>query len=126
MEIRENLLYSKTHQWMKEEGGLALIGITDYAQSQLGGIVFVNLPDVGDELTAEEPFGEVESVKVVADVHSPVSGVVAEINEQAVDEPDMVNGDPYGTWLIKAEHITGTASLMTAEEYRLYLDGIGA
>ena len=126
MEVREDLRYIKTHQWMKEEGGLTLIGITDYAQSQLGGIVFVNLPDVGDGLTAGEPFGEVESVKVVAEVHSPVSGTVAEVNEQAADEPETVNDDPYGTWLIKAANVTAAAELMTAEEYRLYLESLQA
>lgn len=126
MELRDDLKYTRTHQWVRLEGKTAVIGITDHAQSQLGGIVFVNLPDVGDELTAGEPLGEVESVKVVADVHSPVSGRVAEVNEAAADEPETVNADPYGVWLVKAENVTGYAELMTAEEYRAFLDGLRA
>lgn len=126
MELRNDLKYTRTHQWIREEGEVAMIGITDYAQSQLGGIIFVNLPDVGDDLIAGKPFGEVESVKVVSDVYSPVSGRVVEINEAAVDEPETVNGDPYGIWLVKASEITGYSELMTKEEYRAFLKGLGA
>lgn len=107
---------------MREENGAALVGITDYAQSQLGGIVFVNLPETGDEVTSGEPFGEVESTKVVSDIHSPVSGTVKEINDSAADEPERINDDPYGTWLIRVEDVTDTAELLTAEEYAAYLE----
>ncbi len=126
MTIREDCKYTKTHQWMREENGAVLVGITDYAQSQLGGIVFVNLPEAGDAVTAGEPFGEVESTKVVSDIHSPVSGTVAEINEDTADEPDRLNEDPYGAWLIRVEDVTETAELLTAEEYAAYLETLKA
>ena len=126
MTIREDCKYTKTHQWMREEDGAVLVGITDYAQSQLGGIVFVNLPEAGDAVTAGEPFGEVESTKVVSDIHSPVSGTVAETNEDAADEPDRLNEDPYGAWLIRVEDVTETAELLTAEEYAAYLETLKA
>ena len=126
MTIREDCKYTKTHQWMREENDVVLVGITDYAQSQLGGIVFVNLPEVGDAVNAGEPFGEVESTKVVSDIHSPVSGTVAAINEDAADEPDRLNDDPYGAWLIRVENVTETAELLTAEEYAAYLETLQA
>lgn len=125
-EIRENCRYLKTHQWMREENGAILVGITDYAQAQLGGIVFVNLPEVGDEIIAGESFGEVESTKVVSEMHSPVSGTVAETNEEAADEPDRINEDPYGSWLIRVENITGMNELLSAKEYAEYLDQLGS
>lgn len=124
MEVREGYRYTRTHQWMKEDGDTALVGITDYAQSQLGGIVFINLPEVGDGVTAGEPLGDVESTKVVSDVHSPVSGTVREINEALADEPDMANGDPYGAWFIRVGDVSGTAELLSAQEYRAYLEGL--
>lgn len=126
MTIREDCKYTKTHQWMREEDGAVLVGITDYAQSQLGGIVFVNLPEAGDAVTAGEPFGEVESTKVVSDIHAPVSGTVTEINEDTADEPDRLNEDPYGAWLIRVEDVTETAELLTAEEYAAYLETLKA
>ncbi len=133
MNIREDCSYTRTHQWMREENGTALVGITDYAQSQLGGIVFINLPEAGDTVTAGEPFGEVESTKVVSEVHSPVSGTVRAVNEPLADEPERINEDPYEAWFIEVEDVTGTAELLTAQEYRAYLgqlagekpDGIG-
>ena len=122
MNIREDCSYTRTHQWMREEDGSVLVGITDYAQSQLGGIVFLNLPEAGDTVTAGEPFGEVESAKVVSDIHSPVSGTVVEANEDAADEPDQLNEDPYGVWLIRVKDVTETTELLTAEEYAAYLE----
>ncbi len=106
---------------MREENGTVLVGITDYAQSQLGGIVFINLPEVGDVVTAGEPFGEVESTKVVSDVHSPVSGTVKAVNEPLADEPERANEDPYEAWFIEVGNVTDTAELLTAREYRDYL-----
>ena len=126
MTIREDCKYIKTHQWMREEDGSVLVGITDYAQSQLGGIVFLNLPEAGDAVTAGESFGEVESAKVVSDIHSPVSGTVAEANEDAADEPDQLNEDPYGVWLIRVKDVKETAELLTAEEYAAYLETLQA
>ena len=123
MEVREGLKYLKTHQWMKEEpDGRVLVGITDYAQAELRALVFVTLPVVGDKITAGEPFGEVESVKVVSEVYAPVSGVVEEVNEELLDEPGRINEAPYEAWLIKVKDISETGELLSTEEYRNLLD----
>ena len=95
MELREGLLYSKSHEWVKEEGDVAVIGLTDYAQSELGDLVFVNLPEEGDEISIGEAFSDVESVKAVSDVYAPVSGTVCEINEELMDAPEKINEAPY-------------------------------
>ena len=124
MNIPNELKYTKTHQWLKEEDGTAEVGITEYAANQLSGIVFVDLPEVGDNLSAGEPFAQVESVKVVADVHSPISGKVTMINETLVDDPQTIDENPYNAWFIKADNITETVELMTAEEYRLYIESL--
>ena len=114
----EELKYSKSHEWVKFlDDTTALIGLTDYAQDALGDRVFVNLPEAGDEVTAGEAFADVESVKAVSDVFSPVTGTVAEINEELLDAPEQMNEDPYGAWLIKVENITDKDELLSAEEY---------
>lgn len=112
-----DLKYTKSHEWVSEEGGFIVIGLTDYAQSALGDIVFINLPEVGDDVTAGEPFSDAESVKAVSDVFSPVSGTVAEVNEDLLDNPALVNESPYEAWLIKVENVTDTEQLLSAEEY---------
>lgn len=121
MELRENLMYSKSHEWVKEEDGFFVIGITDYAQSELGDLVFVNLPEVDDEVTVEEAFADVESVKAVSDVLCPVTGVVAEINEELLDSPQMINEAPYEAWFIKVTDVTDKEELLTAEEYEAFV-----
>ncbi len=113
----EELKYTKTHEWVKEEDGLHVVGLTDFAQDALGDIVFVNLPSVGDAVTAGEVFSDVESVKAVSDVFSPVTGVVAEVNEAIVDDPSLVNSDCYASWLIKVSDVTGTDELLDAKAY---------
>lgn len=113
----EELKYTKTHEWVKEEDGLYVVGLTDYAQDALGDIVFVNLPSVGDTVTAGEVFSDVESVKAVSDVYSPVTGVVAEVNEAVMDDPALVNGDCYGAWFIKVSDVFGTEDLLDAKAY---------
>ena len=113
----EELKYTKTHEWVKEEDGLCVVGLTDYAQDALGDIVFVNLPSVGDEVKAGEMFADVESVKAVSDVFSPVSGKVVEVNEAIVDDPSLVNNDCYGSWLIKVKDVTGSDELLDAKAY---------
>jgi glycine cleavage system H protein len=115
--IPAELKYSKTHEWVKEEDGLFVIGLTDYAQSELGDIVFINLPEEGDEVSVGEAFSDVESVKAVSDVYSPVSGIVAEINEELQDNPALVNEDPYGAWLIKVRGVTEQEELLDAAGY---------
>ena len=113
----EELKYTKTHEWVKEEDGLYVVGLTDFAQDALGDIVFVNLPSVGDAVTAGEAFSDVESVKAVSDVFSPVTGTVAEVNEAIVDDPSLVNSDCYGSWLIKVSDVSGTEELLDAKAY---------
>jgi len=112
-----NLKYAKTHEWVKDIGnGLFEIGISDYAQKELGDIVYVNLPQPGDDLKAGESFADLESVKAVSDILSPIDGVVIEVNEAIVSGPDIINKAPYEAWFIRVE---GTPSdmLLSAEEY---------
>jgi glycine cleavage system H protein len=104
LDIPAELKYTKEHEWLKIDGNTAVIGITDYAQSELGDIVFVELPSVGTDVKAMEPFGTIEAVKAVSDLFSPVSGKVAEINPALEDDPMVINRDPYGEgWMIKVE-----------------------
>ena len=117
MNFPKNLLYSKTHEWVLfAEDGTATVGITDYAQDQLGDLVFVNLPEAGDTVTAGETFADVESVKAVSDVNSPVTGEVAEVNEGLADEPQRMNEDPYGSWFVRVKEITDREDLMAVWE----------
>lgn len=115
--IPEELKYTKSHEWVKEEDGVITVGLTDYAQSALGDIVFINLPEEGDDVTAGQAFSDVESVKAVSDVFSPVTGKVAAINEDLLDNPALVNEEPYEAWLIKVEAVSDTEELMDAAAY---------
>ena len=118
MTFPKNLFYTESHEWVLfAEDGSATVGITDYAQDQLGDLVFVNLPEPGDPVTAGESFADVESVKAVSDVLSPVTGEVAEINEILADEPQRMNQAPYESWFIKVTQITDRAKLMDADAY---------
>ena len=117
MNYPAELQYSRDHEWLRMEDGVAVIGISDFAQSELGDVVFVNLPEVGDDATAGEPFGDVESVKAVSDLVCPVTGTVCAVNEELLDAPEKLNEDPYGTWIIKVENVTDTEDLLTAEQY---------
>ena len=113
-----NLLYAKSHEWVQDMGdGTFRIGLTDYAQNELGDLVFVNLPQEDDEVAAGEAFGDVESVKAVSDVMSPVSGKVVAINEELLDHPEMVNEDPYAAWMIQVENVTDEEELLSAAAY---------
>lgn len=122
MELREELLYSKSHEWVKEEGEEMVIGLTDYAQSELGDLVFVNLPEEGDELTVGEAFADVESVKAVSDVYAPVAGTVSEINEELLDTPEKINEAPYEVWLVRVKDVTEKEALLSAEEYQAFVE----
>ena len=115
-----DLQYSKSHEWIRMEGDVAVIGISDFAQDALGDVVFINLPQEGDECTASEAFGAVESVKAVSYLVSPVSGTVCAVNEELLDAPEMLNQDPYGAWIIKVEGITGTEELLDAAAYEAF------
>ena len=120
MNYPTNLKYSKSHEWVKETGnGLFEIGLSDFAQKELGDIVYVNLPRVGDQLTAGASLGEVESVKAVSDIISPVTGTVQEVNEAVVSAPDSINTAPYESWLIRAEGSAGEGLLSAAEYGKL-------
>ena len=122
MTFPKNLMYTKTHEWvLLNDDGTALVGITDYAQDQLGDLVFVNLPEPGDTVTAGESFADVESVKAVSDVLSPVTGEVEEINEVLADEPQRMNQEPYESWFIKVREITDRAELMDADAYQAFV-----
>ncbi len=117
MNIPAELKYSTDHEWVRMDGDVAVIGVSDFAQDALGDLVFINLPEVGDAVTAGEAFGDVESVKAVSDLLSPVSGTVCEINEELLDAPEKINEDPYGAWMIKVEGIEATEDLMDAAAY---------
>lgn len=120
MELPKDYRYSKEHEWVKEEGDKLRIGITEFAQSELGDVVFAELPEVGDEVEAEEPFGSVESVKTVSELYAPVSGKVVEVNDELEDSPELVNESPYDkAWMIVIEPAdkSGLDELMDADGY---------
>lgn len=120
MNIPSELKYTKDHEWVRVEGNTATVGITDFAQSELGDIVFVDVETVDETLTSGEVFGSVEAVKTVSDLFLPLSGTVIEFNEALSDEPELVNTDPYGKgWIIKIELADGTdeSELLSAEDY---------
>ena len=118
-EVPNDRRYTKDHEWAREEDGRVIVGITDYAQDQLGDVVFVGLPEPGTEVQAHQPLGEVESTKSVSDVYSPVSGKVLEKNPEVEQNPELVNDDPYGRgWLVTIEaSFEGASGLLSAEEY---------
>ena len=120
MNYPKELSYSKTHEWVRMEDGIYVIGITDYAQHALGDVVFVNLPQEGDDVTAGESFGDVESVKAVSDVMSPVSGNICAVNEELADAPELLNSDPYGAWIIKVQDVSDTEELLDAAAYEAF------
>ena len=120
MNYPTDLKYSKTHEWVKEEDGLTVVGISDFAQDSLGDIVFIGLPSVGDTVTMGEALGDVESVKAVSDLVSPVSGTITAVNEALADAPETLNADPYGAWIIKVEGVTATEELLDAAAYEAF------
>ena len=114
------LQYSKSHEWVKVEDGVTVVGISDFAQNALGDVVFVNLPGEGDSVTAGDAFGDVESVKAVSDLVCPVTGAVCAVNEELLDQPELLNKEPYDAWLIKVENITYTEELLDAAAYEAF------
>ena len=124
MEFPANLRYTKEHEWARQEGNRVVVGITDYAQKELGDVVFVELPEVGVTIAAMDTFGVVESVKAVSDLYAPVSGTIVEANTVLEDQPELVNASPYGQgWMavIEATHIEELQQLLTAGEYQAYV-----
>jgi glycine cleavage system H protein len=126
--IPENLRYSKDHEWILADGEVAAIGITDYAQTSLGDVVYIDLPRVGDKFSAHEAFGSVESVKAVSEVFTPIAGEVVEVNDGLNDTPEKVNSDPYGAgWFVKVkmDKTNGVDAMLSSVEYEEYLSTIG-
>lgn len=122
MKVEQGLYYTKSHEWIKElDDTTVRIGITDFAQSELGDIVFVNLTDVGTDISKGETLGDVESVKAVSDVYSPVSGTIEKVNEELFDSPELINSDPYGAWFVEVSKVEVKEELMSAEEYSEFL-----
>ena len=120
MDLPKDLYYTKDHEWIQYDGQIVTIGITDFAQSELGDVIFLEFPDVGQDLIQNDPFGTIEAVKTVADLNAPVAGNVLETNAELEDAPELVNQDPYGKgWMIKieVEDDSGKAELLSAEEY---------
>ena len=122
--IIEGLYYAESHEYVRVEGEYGYVGITDYAQHELGNVVYVDMPDVDDEVTAGEDFGAVESVKAASDLISPVSGTVVEVNEALNDNPELVNSDPYENWIIKVQlsDAAEVENLMSAEAYKAMIN----
>lgn len=124
MEFPANLRYTKEHEWARQEGNRVVVGITDYAQKELGDVVFVELPEVGTTIAAMDTFGVVESVKAVSDLYAPVSGTIVEANTILEDQPELVNASPYGQgWMvvIEAAHPEELQQLLPAAEYQAYV-----
>lgn len=124
--IIEGLYYSESHEYVRVDGDTGYVGITDYAQQQLGNIVYVDMPEVDDEVSAGEEFGAVESVKAASDLNSPVTGTVVEVNEALEDHPELVNQDPYGNWIMKVtlSDKSELDKLMDAEAYEQYCQSL--
>lgn len=123
-QIIEGLFYTESHEYVRVEGGIGYVGITDFAQKSLGNIVYVDMPEVDDEVEAGEEFGAVESVKAASDLISPVSGTVVEVNENLEDEPELINQDAYANWIMKVElsDESELESLMDAKAYGEFCD----
>ena len=119
MNIPSDLLYTKDHEWIKIENGIATVGITDYAQGELGDIIFIELPEIGDSVQAEDSIGTIEAVKTVADIYSPMNGEILEVNLNLEDNPDSINTDPYGSgWIIKLHNFTNNDNYLTSDQYK--------
>ena len=122
--VIKGLFYSESHEYVKVEGNIGYVGISDYAQHALGNVVYVDMPDVDDEIEAGSEFGAVESVKAASDLIAPVSGVVIEVNEKLDDQPELINQDPYENWIVKVEMSDKTEldSLMEADAYETFCE----
>ena len=120
MNIPSDLLYTKDHEWIKIENGIATVGITDYAQGELGDIIFIELPEIGDSVQAADSIGTIEAVKTVADIYSPMNGEISEVNINLEDNPDSINTDPYDSgWIIKLNNFTNNDdNYLTPDQYK--------
>jgi len=120
MSYPDDRKYTKDHEWVRLSGGVAEVGVTDYAQQQLGDVVYVELPDIGAQVSASQPFGSIESVKAVSELFAPMSGRVTEVNDHVRQHPEAVNADPHGTWIIKVDVSTPAedAALLDSRQYQ--------
>ncbi len=125
-EVKQGLYYTESHEYVRVDGDYGYVGITDYAQQQLGNIVYVDMPEPDDEVTAGEEFGAVESVKAASDLNSPVTGTVEEVNEALEDAPDLINKDPYANWImkVKIDDPSELDNLLSADAYDKYCQGL--
>jgi len=125
LNLPENLHYTKDHEWVRVDGDTAIVGISDYAQDQLGDIVFVEMPEVGDEFSQGEEFGTLESVKAVSEIYLPLSGEIIEVNESLDDSPELVNQDPYINWIVRIRPVDlgELDALLSVDEYLDMLNG---
>jgi glycine cleavage system H protein len=122
--VLDNLSYAKTHEWVEFlNETTARIGISDFAQHELGDLVFINLPQAGDVVETGEAFGDVESVKAVSDIISPLTGVISDVNEELFDNPEKINEDPYNSWFIEVSEISEKSELLTPEAYQSFCEG---
>lgn len=123
MNFPKELLYSESHEWVQKlEGGNARVGLTDFAQHELGDLVFINLPQPGDSMDIGDSFCDVESVKAVSDVYSPLTGIVAFVNEELLDAPQLINENPYEAWLVEVESIEEFDNLLDADAYAAFCE----
>lgn len=120
MEVKANLKYTKSHEWLLIEGNKVKIGISDFAQHALGDVVYISLPEEGDDIECGNPFADVESVKAASDIYSPVDGRIIAVNEELNDSPSLINEKPYDTWIIEVEYTFVTDELMDAAAYEAY------
>ena len=122
MNVPSELFYAKTHEWVKfTDEGTALIGLSDHAQETLGDVAFINLCDEGESFSAGDVFGDIESIKAVSDVYCPVSGTVVCVNDELLDNPERINTDPYGSWLIELEDVVNSDELLDAKAYEKFI-----
>jgi glycine cleavage system H protein len=124
MSYPDDRKYTKDHEWVRLSGGVAEVGVTDYAQQQLGDVVYVELPDVGTQVSASQPFGSIESVKAVSELFAPMSGRVTDVNDHVRQHPEAVNADPHGTWIIKVD-VSNPAEDAALLDSRQYQDLLG-
>lgn len=126
MKVKEGLYYTQSHEWVKIDDETAYVGLSDYAQHALGDIVYVELPEVGEEFTAGDAFGAIESVKAASDIYIPVSGEIVEVNEELEEQPELINEDAYENWIVKIKinDATEVEVLMNPDKYEEFLEGL--
>ncbi len=122
MSVQKDLFYAETHEWVKYlGGGRALVGVSDHAQEEMGDVAYINLCEAGEILTAGDSLGDIESIKAVSDIYCPVDGTVSKVNNELLDDPSLLNSDPYGSWLVELENVTENSELMDSGVYEAFI-----